>query len=78
MSTYLHAMVSCDYWNPEAPAGARLCYENVEEGFTKAEARKAAKALGWTVNIRSETRRRLRLDGHDYCANHKPEPESQS
>jgi len=73
VSTYLHAMVSCDYWNPDAPAGERWCLERVEEGFTRTAARKAAKALGWTVNIRSETVRRLRLDGKDYCPAHRPE-----
>jgi len=68
-------MVRCDYWNPDAPLGERGCHEIVEEGITRAQVRKAAKAAGWTVNVRSERQRRLRLDGKDYCANHKPEPE---
>ena len=75
MSTYLHAVVRCDHRNPEAPAGERWCHESVEEGFTRAAARKAAKALGWTVNIRSEIARRYRRAGKDFCPSHKPEPE---
>jgi len=75
VSTYLHAMVSCDYYNPGAPSGERLCYQSVKEGFTRTEARKAAKALGWTVNIRSEVARRYRWDGKDLCPAHKSAPE---
>jgi len=78
VSTSLHAMVRCDYWNPDAPAGERGCHGTVEEGFTKAAVRKAAKTLGWTVNVRSERQRRLGIDGKDFCPSHKPEPESQT
>jgi hypothetical protein len=68
VSAYTRARVDCDYFNRDAPTGQKLCYEQVEEGWTKVEARRAAKKLGWLTGVRPDR------SGHgssDFCPKHK-------
>lgn len=69
MSVYTHAIVRCDYRDPET--GWQSCHSVVEEGFTKREGRAAARTQGWTC-VRSPLGRAF---DKDYCPDHKPAAE---
>ena len=70
MSAGTRAYVDCDHLDMDAPAGQRVCPERVNEGWTKVEARRAAKKLGWTVGVHARSTRRG--GDFDYCPAHKP------
>lgn len=74
MSAGTYAYVSCDHHDRDAPAGLRLCYARIEEGSTKAEARRAARKAGWLTAVHHDgTPGTRRLPGlWDFCAEHKP------
>ena len=71
MSAGTHAYVSCDHLDMDAPVGRRGCRERVDEGWTKTEARRAAKRLGWTVGVHANGTKRG--GDFDYCPAHKPD-----
>jgi hypothetical protein len=71
------AYVWCDYLDMTAPPGRRVCPGRIEEGQTRAEARRAAKKLGWAVAV--HVRSTKRGGDFDYCPDHKPaDPETAS
>ena len=75
MSAGVRAHVDCDYFDKDAPPGQRICKEQVDDGRTRTEARRAAKKLGWTVNVHAGSTRAYSLrggSGFDYCPAHKP------
>ena len=76
MSAGTHAYINCDHLDKSAPPGRRGCAERIEEGQTRAEVRRIAKARGWLTGVH--------MDGSpgtrdfrglwDYCPAHKPAP----
>jgi hypothetical protein len=72
MAAYTSVRLGCDFFDPEAPEGEQLCHESVDIGGTPAQARKAARELGWVTGVRSSLGRRF---DKDYCPAHKPDGE---
>jgi hypothetical protein len=78
MSAGTHSYVTCDNLDKDAPAGQRACKEQVEARGSRADARRAAKKLGWTVNVHANSLRPYPRSGglgFDYCPAHKPTEE---
>jgi hypothetical protein len=82
MSAGVHAYVQCDFWDRSKPASGGMCRERIEEGFTLAEARHAARAAGWLTAVHADgsavASRRLNPSRtlFDFCPDHKPAPEA--
>jgi hypothetical protein len=69
LTAYTSVRLGCDYFNRDAEPGRKTCHEAVEEGRTAAQARMAARKLGWATGIdRGLGGRFLK----DYCPAHKP------
>lgn len=78
MSARTHSYVDCDNLDMAAPPGQRACKEQVEARGSRADARRAAKKLGWTVKVCANSTRPFTWksgDGFDYCPAHKPAAE---
>jgi hypothetical protein len=75
VSAGTHAYVSCDHLDMDAPPGHRACKERIDQGWTKTEARRAAKRLGWIVGVHASSTKRG--GDFDYCPDHKPQEASQ-
>jgi hypothetical protein len=73
VTAYTTVRLGCDYFNREAERGHKICDESVEAPGTPAQARKAARELGWATGIDSGLGRRFLKD---YCLAHKPQETS--
>lgn len=76
MTAGTHAYVACNGWDSTELGGKRYCTERIEEGSTKAEARRIARRRGWLTGVHSGGQPSTRkLPGwFDFCPAHKPAP----
>jgi hypothetical protein len=76
MTASTHAYVSCDHHDGSKPKGdpGRWCEARINEGATKAEARKIARRRGWLTGVHSDGTKPSRPSwGHfDFCPLHHP------
>lgn len=71
MSAGTHAYVSCNGHD----GNHRYCTERIDEGATKAEARRVARSRGWLTSVYSNGTKPYKggpLGLFDFCPAHKP------